>query len=265
MSVRYGKLGLAALSLAVLGTMAMPLRAHAQDTPPATPGAGDTNDQNKVISLDLEATDLYYALTLLFKQAKANYTLDPNLRGNLVTVHIKQPFKQALETVLKASGLPYTYAFENGVYSVVPIKEDKPGTDIPVPTDDGKGGPETTAAGDDIPVKLFVTNLNGLDIVAALGGKAALYTSNYNGNVGYNPFSGGQGGQGGGLGGNSGFGGGSGGFGGGGFGGGSGGFGGGGFGGGSGGFGGGGFGGGSTGGFGGGGFGGGGRGFGYNG
>ena len=194
-------LSLLLTALAVPCLTLLPGTAHAQDTPPATPGAGDTNDQNKVISLDLEATDLYYALTLLFKQAKANYTLDPNLRGNLVTVHIKQPFKQALETVLKASGLPYTYAFENGVYSVVPIKEDKPGTDIPVPNTDNPGQPDQPASGDDIPVKLFVTNLNGLDIVAALGGKAALYTSNYNGNVGYNPFSGGQGGQGGGFGG----------------------------------------------------------------
>src|SRR5207253_2609104 len=67
-------LPLVLLSLTALGFAALPVSAHAQgDTPPG--GAGETNDQSKIISLDLESTDLYAALTLLFKQAKANYTL----------------------------------------------------------------------------------------------------------------------------------------------------------------------------------------------
>ena len=250
MSVRYGAFSLAALSLTALGLVAVPVGAFAQDTPPPPAGgAGETNDQSKIISLDLESTDLYAALTLLFKQAKANYTLDPNLRGNLVTVHVKLPFKQALETVIKASGLNYTYQFENNVYSVVPIKEVQP--DILPPTDTGTTTPDEGIGGADAdqPVKIgrsVITQLNGIDIALALGGKILLFTSGYDkSSTGYNPFDTGNSGGGfGGGGGNSGFGGGGGRGGGGGFGGGGGGFGGGGFGGGGGGFGGGGFGGG---------------------
>ena len=245
MSVRNRVFGMAALSLAAVGFVAMPVVSRAQGQDPPAGGAGETNDQTKIISLDLESTDLYAALTLLFKQAKTNYTLDPNLRGNLVTVHVKLPFKQALETVLKASGLPFTYSFENNVYSVVPIKPEV--IDVPVTP----GGPELPTTGpedfSDQVTKLFLgTNIartNGLDIAAMLGAKNfILYTGSYEkSSVGYNPFAQSGGGGGGGAGG---FGGGSGGFGGGsgGFGGGSGGFGGGsgGFGGSSGGFGGGG-------------------------
>ncbi len=217
MSVRTSVFGMAALSLAAVGFVATPDIARAQDPPPAG-GAGESNDQSKIISLDLESTDLYAALTLLFKQAKTNYTLDPNLRGNLVTVHVKLPFKQALETVLKASGLPYTYSFENNVYSVVPIKVEVP--DV-LPPSDPNGGivpvePDELSAQ---VTKLFlgtsIVRTNGLDIASMLGAKNfILYTGSYDkGSVGYNPFAGqnGGGGAGGGIGG------GGGGFGGGGF------------------------------------------------
>ena len=208
MSVRYGVFGMAALSLAAAGFVTSPVRAFSQA--PAG-GAGETNDQSKLISLDLESTDLYAALTLLFKQAKANYTLDPNLRGTLVTVHVKLPFKQALETVLKTSGLPYTYQFENNVYSVVPIKETP--AEAALPTDTTVTDPAVAQDTDDTPIKLLlgtnIINLNGLDIAEALGGKSQLFTSGYSGNYGYNPFAGSQSGGGGAGGGQGGFGGGN--------------------------------------------------------
>ena len=250
--IRNGKWGLAMLSLTAMGMLALPVVAHAQDDTNPTNGA-NSEIMNKVVKLDLESADLYYALKLLFSQVKADFTLDNSLKGTLITVKINQPFRIALESVLKASGLPITYANENGVYRVVPIASDT--TEIGTTPEDPNGTPPPFTR--NIPRRIRLNNLNGMDIIGLFGGRAIIWTSGLS-NVGTNPFAnsggggggggfggGGQGGGGfgGGLGGGGGgFGGGGGGFGGGGggFGGGGGGFGGGGLGGGGGGFGGGG-------------------------
>jgi hypothetical protein len=122
MLVRNGKLGLAALSLTVLGLVALPLGAQAQGNQSGTDTSAEASGPK--IKLQLENADLYTALKLLFAQAKAQFTLDPALRSIFITVNINQPFRNALETLLRASGQPLTYKLENEVYSIVPKSED---------------------------------------------------------------------------------------------------------------------------------------------
>lgn len=144
-------------------------------------------NESKIVSLDLEGVDLYQALTLLFKQAKVQYSLDNSLRGTLVTMHVKQPFKRALEATLKASSLPITYQYQDGVYSVVPIVEapETPVADEPAP--DAKKSVRFT--------RIRISNLNGIDIVSFLGGRVLHFTDGFRSQfVGFNPFSGGAGG-----------------------------------------------------------------------
>ncbi len=129
MQVRNGKLGLAALSLTVLGLAALPLGAHAQGDQGGTDTSAEATGPK--IKLDLENADLYTALKLLFAQTKSQYTLDPSLRNIFVTVHISQPFRNALETLLRASGQPLTYKVENEVYSIVPKTEEPGGSEGP--------------------------------------------------------------------------------------------------------------------------------------
>ncbi len=79
MMLRLGKIGVTALALGVLGFAVTATPVLAQDP------TGDAQEtlNNKPINLDLEGVDLYQALTLLFKQAKAQYSLD-NSHGSTV-------------------------------------------------------------------------------------------------------------------------------------------------------------------------------------
>src|SRR5690349_19990546 len=126
MSLRNGKLSLAALSLTALGLMCVPGMVRAQDNPPG----GDTGTpaadiSNKKITLDVESANPYYALKLLFQQSKANFTLDDSLKGAIDSAHLHDvPFRVALETLLKSSGQPLTYTAENGITQVIPKKEE---------------------------------------------------------------------------------------------------------------------------------------------
>jgi hypothetical protein len=217
MALHINKIGLAALSLAVVG-LAAPVRTLAQDDPGSTKQADDIT--TKKIDLDLESSNLYYGLKLLFSQVKANFTIDESLKSLTVTAHLSQvPFRVALETLLKSTSTPLTYKVESGIYSVVPKVE--PPIDITIDTQastlvDHSGGGYKFGI-------IHPNNMSAIDIVTAFGGHIV--------NVGYNASTFGQGGLGGGAGsGQNGFGGG--GCGGGGFGGGAGGFGAGGFGGG---------------------------------
>src|SRR5580700_8133469 len=142
MLVRYGKIGLAALALTVLGITAAPICARAQDDGGGTGGANDP--ANKKIDLDLESTNLYYGLKLLFSQVKANFTIDESLKSLTVTAHLTQvPFRVALETLLKSTGTPLTYKVENGIYSVVPKVEEA----APVEAEKTTPEPSSTAGG----------------------------------------------------------------------------------------------------------------------
>jgi hypothetical protein len=235
MKARYGGLTLAAVSLTALGFLALPVGARAQDQDTGTDvnaPAGVTLPKTPV-TLNVESADLYYTLKLLFQQIKADFTLDTSLRGTPVTVKLtKVPFDIALSSVLKASGQPLTYSYENGIFSIIPQAQETGLTTV-TPSNETPTTPETKPVID----KIFLSVVSFADVARALG--FPIITTLVD-------FGGGSGGLGGGFGGGFG-GGGLGGFGGGmgGFGGGMGGFGGGlgGFGGGLGGFGGGGFGG----------------------
>src|ERR1043166_8832996 len=209
---RKSVFSLGALSLAVLGLAAVPVGAYAQEKDTDT---NATDLQNKKINLDVESANLYYALNLLFQHIKANFQLDPSLKQLEVTAHFHDvPFRVALETLLKSSGQPLTYRFENNIYSVVPKVEDK---GEPTPIDTGKAIPDLEGTKYRKPLKIRSDQLiyNAVDIVEYLGGKV-LNPTNPNGQNGgfggggLGGFGGGgfgQGGFGGGFG-NSGFGGG---------------------------------------------------------
>ena len=88
--------------------------------------ASGSEASNQAIKLDLENTDLYSALKLLFAQIKANYTLDPSLRQIPVTAHLNGiPFRIALDQILRGanSPVPLTYRVESGIYTIVEKKE----------------------------------------------------------------------------------------------------------------------------------------------
>lgn len=188
MIVRYGKIGLAAMALTVLGITAAPICAHAQTDGDAPAGASDP--ANKKIDLDLESTNLYYGLKLLFSQVKANFTIDESLKSLTVTAHLTQvPFRVALETLLKSTSTPLTYKVENGIYSVVPKVEEATQPEL-TPGADGK---EPTAGGGYKFGMIRPNNLSATDIVMAFGGNVV--------NIGYQQSSYGQGGLGGGQGG----------------------------------------------------------------
>ncbi len=238
MLLRSYKIGLGVIALSAISFVAVPVNARAQDA------GTDTTDNstvsqipNKKVSLTVESADLFYALKLLFAQINAQYVLDSSLRGQLVTVTLKdQPFRIALETLLKSANLPLTYTFENNIYSIIPKIEDQPQIDRAEQPDNSvpqaSGPPVKIYKGSDLPF------LSALNIVELLGGRqikamAGMLQYSSGGMGGGGGFGGGQGGRGGsgGIGGSSGggFGGGLGGSsGGGGFGGGGGGFGGGG-------------------------------------
>jgi len=204
MTFQFGKMGLAALSLTAMGLLALPggARAQGQDTPPAS----DANDPTmKKVSLELEQTNLYSALKLLFSHINANYFLDPSLKNSEVSVHLHDiPFKTVLDTLVKSTGLPITWKFEDNIYRIVPkeVEVDRPlepGTDT------------TRPGGDDEKQAKFVIisrdsfAFDGLAIAEALGGKTFSILPRV---FDFNPYPGTSGGGGSQGGGGSGFGGG---------------------------------------------------------
>ncbi|MCW3055696.1 MAG: hypothetical protein JWN14_4866, partial [Chthonomonadales bacterium] len=175
-----------------------------------------------------EQTNLYSALKLLFSHINANYFLDPSLKNSEVSVHLHDiPFKTVLDTLVKSTGLPITWKFEDNIYRIVPKEvetQTEPETGK-LTEPEGKG----EAAAKFVIISRDSFAFDGLSIAEALGGKNFSILPRVFDN---NPYPGQSGGAGGNQGGGgSGFGGGGlggGGLGGGGFGGGGSGFGGGG-------------------------------------
>src|ERR1700712_3508624 len=120
MSFRFGTLGIAALSLTAMRLLMVPGAARAQDNTP--PPASDANDPTmKKVSLELEQTNLYSALKMLFGHVNANYFLDPSLKNAEVSLHLTNiPFKTVLDTLVKSTGLPITWKYEDNIYRIVP-------------------------------------------------------------------------------------------------------------------------------------------------
>ena len=97
-------------------SLGLSVPARAQDREAVPPQF--SMDQRVV--LDFKEVDLYDALKTLFKQVKIDFTLDNSLKGTLITAKINQPFKVALESLIKASGLPITYSYEDSVMRIIP-------------------------------------------------------------------------------------------------------------------------------------------------
>ena len=74
--------------------------------------------QEKLVNLDLKEADVKTAIETLMKDASANYSIDPGVRGT-ITLQLKDvPWSQALKVVLKAAGL--VYRVDGGVYMISP-------------------------------------------------------------------------------------------------------------------------------------------------
>ena len=203
MVLRYGKVGLATLSLLALGLGALPVTALAQEDP----GTTDTSTiSNQKVDVTVESADLYYTLKLLFSQIKANFTLDTSLRGISVTASLKKtPFRTALETILKSAPIPLTYRFENNIYSIVPKVEE---TLTPEGTTDPRD--EETPESNKRAQKIFkgsALNYNAMAIVELINPSGvirawpAIMQSMSGGRGGMGGMMGGMGGMGGGMGG----------------------------------------------------------------
>ncbi len=116
--------------LVAMGLASFPTSAVAQDSGANGQTSADASNPNgpMINKFDLEDVDLYTAFTLLFTQAKVNYTLDPSLRQHTISIHQRTPtrFRQLLEVMLNystAHGLPLTYTVEDGYYNIVPKME----------------------------------------------------------------------------------------------------------------------------------------------
>ena len=174
---RAGAAGMAVLTLGLLG---LPRGVRAQ----GSPASGSAEVEKQMVALDFEDSDTYAAFTLLFRQVKVNYTLDKSLKGSTLTAHIKLPFRQAVDTLIRASGLPVTLLIENSVYSIVPQKPEDPPT-APEPTGELEEEPAPTKA--QVLARIPIRNLNSIDFAAMFGGRIALYPASLAWH-GVNPF-----------------------------------------------------------------------------
>jgi hypothetical protein len=162
--MKSNNLCVAAVAVLLCGSLVLPTRAGAQNVDGKGSQTPDITMQK--ISLDLESSNLYYGLKLLFSQVKCNFTLDESLKGLTVTAHFTDvPFRIALETLLKSTSTTLTYKVENGIYSVFPIEEQKPSKEDP---DHAR---VVYVDSDEPRVHLIrVFNISDLDIVQAFGG-----------------------------------------------------------------------------------------------
>jgi hypothetical protein len=143
--------------------------------------------QNTVIKLDTEGASLYSVLKTLFRQANADFTIVESLKTIPVTVHIRQPFRIALSTVLKSTGEPITYRMENGVYQIEPIRDEPP-----LSLGDDPQATEPLPPSKPVMRVLRARNISNLDIVTMLGGTFIPWTAGFvPPYIGFNPFTGG--------------------------------------------------------------------------
>lgn len=183
-SMKSGAATFTVISLAAFGLLSAPSVVIAQQKPE---NSETVAAENRLISLDLEEGDLYAAFNSLFKQAKVNYTLNGSLKGTTITTHIKLPMRQAVNALIKISGLPIMLSVENSVYAIVPKPVEKaPEPDGPVVDPiigDETGTPGTARRMARIPIR----HINSIDFAAMMGLPVYLYTSSliYHG---HNPF-----------------------------------------------------------------------------
>lgn len=154
--------GVATVGIMLCGLLAIPIRAVAQ----GADGSQTAGLEKQKVSLDLESSNLYYGLKLLFSQVKCNFTIDESLKGLTVTAHFTDvPFRIALESLLKSTSTPLTYKIENNIYSVSTKLEEPPAKEesgISVPVNKG-----SDVAKIDL---VRIHNISDLDIVQAFGG-----------------------------------------------------------------------------------------------
>ncbi len=167
---------LSSVSLCILG-MAAPQTVHAQNS-------DNELIRNTPVTLNTENAPLYSALKSVFDQAKADFTITASLKNLPITAHLNQPFRIALESVLKATGQPLTYTINDGVYHIMVAALDQG----PIASEPPE---ETTLPPKRKPVmrEFRVRNGSGLEIAAMLGATFVPWTvSLYPPYIGSNPF-----------------------------------------------------------------------------
>lgn len=100
-----------ALTLALLPVASGSALAQAQPVVSTSPAG---------VNIETDKADLLVTLQRFFKTGQVNYVIEPTVKSGTVTVSLHDmAFNRALETLLKASGLPLTYRIEAGVYTVM--------------------------------------------------------------------------------------------------------------------------------------------------
>jgi hypothetical protein len=169
MSSRHGTRMFAPLSLAALGLLALSGGARAQNVP-SDPAAPASDPTMKKVTLDLESTNLYSALKMLFGHVNANYYLDPSLKNAEVSVHLHDiPFKTVLDTLVKSTGLPLTWKFDDNIYRIVP-------KEVETTVGPEEGRPSFPEASEPKSPKIVILSrdsfaFDAMSLVEALGGK----------------------------------------------------------------------------------------------
>ena len=90
------------------------------------PAASATTQNNeKLINIDVKDMPLSEVLQLLFKDSGLNYAIDPGINQLKVTAVYKDvSFETVLKNVVKAAGA--TYRVDNGIYLIAPRIDNKP-------------------------------------------------------------------------------------------------------------------------------------------
>jgi type II secretory pathway component HofQ len=89
--------------------------------PPSDPPDGDRNFTGDPITLNLEGADLRKVIKVFSAQTGHVFELDPAVEAE-VTVNLEDvPWDQALELILRISGL--TYSLSNGVFEIYPVTD----------------------------------------------------------------------------------------------------------------------------------------------
>ena len=90
-----------------------------------------TQNNEKLINIDVKDMPLSEVLQLLFKDSILNYTIDPGISQLKVTAVYKNvSFETVLKNVVKAAGA--TYRMDNGIYLIAPRIDNKPAYSPPV-------------------------------------------------------------------------------------------------------------------------------------
>ena len=118
---RAARLRFAALSLTTVLSCGLIANFPAQAQETGNSKNTPASSLQKMVYVDAEDATLASVITTLMQSIGANYTLDNSLRTIRVTAHLHNVrLDIALNILLRNSNPPFTYRYENSVYSFIP-------------------------------------------------------------------------------------------------------------------------------------------------